>query len=148
MTPAVPPQTVAPSDATLDTNDQRWPHAMAAQIEKLRDAADSQSTRIRLLPDALGPVDVAVRRDGEQVHVHFTAADAQTRQLLTDAQPRLADAAEARGVKLGRTDVSGGDLAGGDRQQQRPAAHNQQPSRPAPTRTRAAAVATDDSRLA
>lgn len=150
---AMPPQTVVQSSATLDTNDQHWPHAMAAQIEKLRDAADSQSTRIRLLPDALGPVDVAVRRDGEQVHVHFTAADAQTRQLLVDAQPRLADAAEARGVKLGRTDVSGGDLPneqreGGDRQQQRPTAQNPQPSRPAPARIRATATDTDDSRLA
>ena len=140
---------VTPGDTTLDTADRRWPHAMAEQIEKLRDAADSQSTRIRLLPDALGPVDVAVRRDGDQVHVHFAAADAQTRQLLADAQPRLADAAEARGLKLGRTDVSGGDLTGGDRQQQqRSAPQGQQPSRSAPARARALHADTDDSRLA
>lgn len=143
-------QTVAPGDTTLDTADRRWPHAMAEQIERLRDTADAQSTRIRLLPDALGPVDVAVRRDGEQVHVHFATADAQTRQLLADAQPRLAEAAEARGLKLGRTDVSGGELAGGDRQQQRSTAQNQtgqnQPSRSAPAR--ATTADTDDARLA
>lgn len=143
-------QTVAPGDTTLDTADRRWPHAMAEQIERLRDTADAQSTRIRLLPDALGPIDVAVRRDGEQVHVHFAAADAQTRQLLADAQPRLAEAAEARGLKLGRTDVSGGDLAGGDRQQHRSTAHNQagpsRPSRSAPAR--ATTADTDDARLA
>lgn len=148
-------QAVVPGDTTLDTADRRWPHAMAEQIERLRDTADAQSTRIRLLPDALGPVDVAVRHDGEQVHVHFAAADAQTRQLLADAQPRLAEAAEARGLKLGRTDVSGGDLAGGNPQQQRSTAQNQtvqnqagqnQPSRSAPAR--ATTADTDDARLA
>ncbi len=146
---AVAAQPLAAGGATLDTADRRWPHAMAEQIERLRDAADAQSTRIRLLPDALGPVDVSVRRDGEQVHVHFTAAQAETRQLLADAQPRLADAAEARGLKLGRTDVGGGDLTG-DRQQQRPTAQHPhpQPSRPAPARVRATVPDDTNARLA
>ena len=152
--PAAVATPVTPADATLDTADRRWPHAMAAQIERLRDAADAQnldraSTRIRLLPDALGPVDVAVRRDGDQVHVHFAAADAQTRQLLADAQPRLADAAESRGLKLGRTEVSGGDQPTADRQgQQRTPAPPQQPIRPAAPRARAMTADDTDTRIA
>lgn len=145
LTPA-PVAAVAPTAATLDTADRRWPQAMAAQIERLRDAQNEGSTRIRMLPDALGPVDVTVRREGEQVHVHFTAAEAQTRQLLADAQPQLAQAADARGLKLGRTEVAGGD-AGGERQQ-RPPAQTPQPSRPAPARSTAAAADPSQIRIA
>jgi flagellar hook-length control protein FliK len=76
-----------PALPTLDLADRGWPQAMAERIERLQDAAEATSTRIRLLPDALGAIDVAVKREGELVHVLFTAAEAQTRQLLADAQP-------------------------------------------------------------
>lgn len=142
--PAAP--TTAPAPPTLDTADRGWPQAMAERIERLQDAADATSTRIRLLPDALGAIDVAVRREGELVHVQFTAAEAQTRQLLSDAQPRLAEAADARGLRLGRTDVSGGELSGqerqGDRQQRHPSQASQSP-RPAPRRAVERDSATD-----
>ena len=148
-TASAPAQFVAQVGPTLDTADRRWPHAMAEQIDRLRDAANETSTRIRLLPDALGPVDVAVRRDGDAVHVHFTAAQPETRQLLVDAQPRLAEAADARGLKFGRTDVSsGGDLTGERQQQQRAAPQPQTPSRPAPARVRAAVADATDTRIA
>ncbi|MBI0475930.1 flagellar hook-length control protein FliK [Sphingomonas sp. MA1305] len=109
------PAVTAPIAATTDTGGQmldlrqeRWPHAMIDHIERLRDAADAGDTRIRLVPDALGAIDVAVRRDGDAVHVHFVAEQATTRTLLQDAQPRLAQAAEERGVKLGQTSVDHG----------------------------------------
>lgn len=111
--------TAAVTTAPLDTADARWPQAMVQHIERLRDAADAASTRIRLLPDALGPVDVSVRRDGDAVHVHLAAPFAETRQLLQDAQPRLTEAAEQRGLKLIRAEVSAGSSdagGGGDRQ--------------------------------
>ena len=83
------------------------------RIEILRDTAtdgaNARDTRIRLVPDALGSVDIAVRKDGDVVHVHFTAENRTSAVLLADAQPRLADLAEARGVKLGQASVSTGD---------------------------------------
>lgn len=128
IAPSTGPAAITPEQGqpTLDTADRGWPQAMVERIERLQDAADATSTRIRLLPDALGAIDVAVQREGELVHVQFTAAEAQTRQLLADAQPRLADAADARGWRLGRTDVAGGDMTGqhssaGERQQRPPA---------------------------
>lgn len=148
---AVPAPSLAPVngfDTPVDLADRRWPHAMARHIERLREEADETSTRIRLLPDALGPVDVAVRRDGDTVHVRFTAASAETRQLLADAQPRLADAADARGFKLGRADVGGGELAQRDDRQpagRRPAPL---PTRPVPARASAPAADDLDARLA
>jgi flagellar hook-length control protein FliK len=96
---------------------------MIDHIETLRDGADANDTRIRLTPDALGAVDVAVRRNGDAVHVHFTAENAATRTLLTDAQPRLTELAEQRGVRIAGSSVETGTGSGGGHQQPpRPAA--------------------------
>jgi flagellar hook-length control protein FliK len=120
--------------APVDIANQRWPQEMVARIERLRDAADAADTSIRLAPDALGSVEVSVRREGDAVHVRFTAEEAATRALLQEAAPRLAEAAEARGLKLGQTSVGtgGGDRGGADAQgrQQQPTPHSTTPSRP------------------
>jgi hypothetical protein len=112
----------APADAAgqplLDMRQERWPQAMIAHIEQLRDAANAVDTRIRLIPDALGTIDVAVSRDGDTLNVRFTADQAATRTLLHDAQPRLAAIAEERGLRLGQTAVDAG-TAGSTPQQQR-----------------------------
>lgn len=104
--------------APLDMRQERWPHAMIERIEMLRDAADAVDTRIRLVPDALGAIDVSVRKDGDGVRVHFSAEQAATRTLLADAQPRLADLAEARGLKLAQGSL--GDADRGAPQQRSP----------------------------
>ena len=111
----------APGDSSrplLDMTDGRWPHAMIARIEQLRDAADATDTRIRLVPDALGAVDVSIKRDGDTLHVRFAAEQAATRTLIQDAQPRLAAVAEERGLALGGSSVDAGDT-GASAQQQR-----------------------------
>lgn len=120
--PTVPLAAAAPAGATalprtgIDLTHAAGLHRMIDQIEALRDTADAASTRIRLIPDALGPVDVTVRRSpdlgGDAVQVHFTATEAATRQLIADAQPRLAEIAEARGVRIERATVDGGNVGG------------------------------------
>jgi flagellar hook-length control protein FliK len=130
----------------LDMRRDDWPQAMIDRIDALRDAADATSTRITLVPDALGKVDVSLRHDGDTVHVHFAADTAQTRAMLTDAQPRLADAAQARGIRLGQTSVG---MGGGEAGRQPP----RQPDAPPPSRPVSAApastdAASDSSRLA
>jgi len=102
-------------DLTADSGLQR----MIDRIETLRDAADSRDTRIRLIPDALGGIDVAVRREGDRVHVRFTAEHDATRALIADAQPRLTELAAARGVRIGDTSVSTGSGGGGTMPQPR-----------------------------
>ena len=104
----------APFDLTRDADLGR----LIDHIEQVRDQADAGDTRMRLSPDALGTVDVAVRRDGDRVHVHFTADQAQTRTLLTEAQPRLQALADARGLKLGDASIAGGQS--GQRQDRAP----------------------------
>jgi flagellar hook-length control protein FliK len=85
---------------------------MIDHIETLRDGADANDTRIRLVPDALGTVDVAVQRSGDAIHVHFTAENPATRTLLTEAQPRLAELAEQRGVRIAGCSVETGSGSG------------------------------------
>ena len=120
----------------------RWPHAMIERIEMLRDAADAVDTRIRLVPDALGAIDVSVKTEGDTVRVHFNAEQAATRTLLADAQPRLAELAEARGLKL-----SQGSFGDSGAQQQRAPTTPQTPNRPASVST-VIADTPDDIRIA
>lgn len=129
--------------APLDMRQERWPHAMIERIEMLRDAADAVDTRIRLVPDALGAIDVSVKTEGDTVRVHFNAEQAATRTLLADAQPRLAELAEARGLKLAQ-----GSLGDGGAQQQRAPATPHIPNRPASASAVIADTATDDIRIA
>ena len=126
----------------LDMRQERWPAAMIERIDILRDAANATDTRIRLIPDALGTIDVSVRKDGDTLHVHFAAEQAATRTLLQDAQPRLAELADARGLKLSQGNV---DTGGGQQQQQQRAATPHQPSAPARPRAGTATASDTDS---
>ena len=138
---AAPSQT---QHGALDMQRQDWPQAMIDRIEALRDAADATSTRITLVPDALGKVDLSIRHDGDSVHVHFSAEAAQTRAILADAQPRLAELAQQRGVRLGQATVDAGANRGGQRQHPQFAAPA--PQRPASAfATATAEEAADDS---
>ncbi len=115
---AAVPQVADSQGAALDLRHDRGLRGMIDHIETLRDDANARDTRIRLVPDALGTVDVAVRRDGEAVHVRFSSANEATRAVLNDAQPRLAQLAEARGLNIAGSSVDSG--AGGQQQPRTP----------------------------
>lgn len=137
---ATAPSIVLAPPAAIDTTQPQWLETMMTRIEQLRDAANapgtSADTRIRLRPDALGTVDVTVRRDEDGVHAHFAAADPATARLLADAQPRLAELAQARGLRLTQAGVDGGaprDFGQGDRRQPAPAPEPSRAPRSAPS---------------
>lgn len=141
------PAVAAPADmqqAVLDTRRHEWMGAMIDRIEAVRDAARAGDTRIRLVPDSLGQVDIAIRHEGDRIHVHFATETQAARQLLTDAQPRLNELAEARGVKLGQTTVDSGTAGSG---QQQNATRQPMPARPA-SAVAADAAADTDQRIA
>lgn len=107
------PAAASAQQSALDMRRDDWPQAMIDRIEALRDAANANDTRIRLVPDALGKVDVSIRRDGDAVHVQFNAEVPATRTLIAEAQPKLAEIAQARGIKLHQTSVDAGDAGSG-----------------------------------
>ncbi|WP_186728894.1 flagellar hook-length control protein FliK [Sphingomonas panacisoli] len=110
---------------TLDMGRQDWPQKMIDHIEALRDNANANDTSIRLKPEALGRVDIALRThtDGA-ISVRFTAEQPNTRTMLVDATPQLSAAAEARGIRLSGTSV---DLSGQGDQRPHPQAERTQP---------------------
>jgi len=137
-------QATAQADqAPLDLSRDDWTGKMIERIAALRDGVEAADTRIRLAPENLGTVDVSIRRDGDRIQVHFTAENPATRQLLADAAPRLAELAEARGLKLGQSSVDSGS---GERSQQHQSNQQSTPARPASAR--AATGTASDARVA
>lgn len=92
----------------IDTDRADWIESLVDRIDEARGHGGSRITQLRLLPDALGTVDVRIEHNGDRVNVHFTADTAQARALLADATSRLSDLADARGLKLGDTGVQQG----------------------------------------
>lgn len=90
----------------VDMRREDWTRALIDRIDAVREVANARDTRITLVPDALGKIDVALRQEGGTLHVAFTADAPATQLLLIEAQPRLAELAEARGLKLGDTAIS------------------------------------------
>ncbi|WP_267378317.1 MULTISPECIES: flagellar hook-length control protein FliK [unclassified Sphingomonas] len=140
--------TGAAQEQTLDTRRDHWPAQMIDHIESLRDAADATSSKIRVVPDALGTIDLSVKRDGDTIHVHFAAEQAATRTMLADAQPQLAEIAQSRGLRLGDTNVGSGGGQPQAQQQRMPAQPLPGLPIPAPARATVAVGANDDIRIA
>lgn len=117
----------------LDMSQDDWTAQMIDRIAALRDSAEATDTRIKLAPENLGALEVSIRRDGDRVHVHFTADNPAARQMIADAAPRLADLADARGVKLGQTSVDAGTQQGSQQDGRQPhgAACNSRAGQPA-----------------
>jgi len=149
-TRAIVTPTGAAQHAPLDMRQDRWPHAMIDRIETLREAAAATGvadTKIRLVPDALGAIDISITRDGDAVSVRFQAEHAATRTLLQESQTKLADIAESRGLRLSGSSVDGGGAGAGSGagQQQQRAPQQPQPTLPgAPRRTSISDTATAD----
>jgi flagellar hook-length control protein FliK len=144
-------------DAALDMRHQQWTARMMDRIETLRDAAPVRETRLSLMPEALGKVDIAIRQDDAGIHVQFHTESQAARQLIADAQPRLAELAEQRGIRLGSTSVESnpagtgagtGNPQAGQGQRQDAAPNRHQPSAPPGARREAQASTHDDERVA
>lgn len=119
----------APAAPAIDTARTDWMASMIEQVTELREAG-SRSMLIRLLPDALGAVDVRIdRRDDGATQVSLAADNPQARTMLAEAAPRLVEMAEARGLRFEQANIGAGN--GGSRQ---PAAdpQRQQAAAPAP----------------
>ncbi|CAN5402422.1 hypothetical protein BH09PSE4_BH09PSE4_06580 [soil metagenome] len=146
---AVAAPVTAAQQGALDMRDHRWMQGMIDHIERVRDGLDAGDTRIRLAPDALGNVGVSIRTDGDTLHVRFTAPVPETRALLAEAQPRLAEIAAERGLKLGQSSVDAGQNPQGDAQHRAFARANPVPRAPEPASNDISDTDTDtDRRLA
>lgn len=90
--------------------DGQWLDRLARDIA--RSAADDSPLRFRLHPQTLGSLHVELQQGDRGTAVRMTVDTEAARQILTDAQPRLAAEARAQGVRIAETHV---DLSGSGR---------------------------------
>ena len=102
-------------------------------------AADATDTRIRLVPDALGSIDVSLSRHDDGVRVTLAADQPATQAILAEARPQLTELAQARGIRLTEAMPSGSGAQGfgqghaqGQAQGHRPPPTASVPAVPAP----------------
>jgi flagellar hook-length control protein FliK len=103
----------AAGPAVLDTARDDWMSAMIEHVTEMREAGGARALHIKLLPDALGAVEVRVRQEDSRVGVEVVAQNPAAQQLLAEAAPRLHQMAEERGLRLGQGSIGGG-MSGGD----------------------------------
>ncbi|MHA6721749.1 flagellar hook-length control protein FliK [Sphingomonas sp. RS2018] len=145
--PATAQPTPVALDARLplvDTTRTDWMEKMIDRIETIQGESGKSETRIRLTPDALGNVDVAVTRDATgAIQLRMTSDNPHARTLLAEAAPRLAEMAEARGLKLGGSGVDSGAQGQGQGERRSETAAPRQPLRAGRTRTEDTGTTTD-----
>ena len=129
------PANIASQPAPVDLGRSEWLQAMIDRIGDIAQEDGRREAQIKLLPSALGAVSVKIVERDERMHVTLTSDNAQARQMLSDAAPRLQELAEARGLRFAQADIGGGQP-----QDRRPASEQQQQTS---LRPRSAAVEPD-----
>lgn len=121
----------------IDTGRAEWMQAMIERIAEMPQVDGKREAQIRLLPDALGAIEIKIVERQDRLHVTMNAENPHARQLLAEATPRLHELAEARGLRLGQTGVGGGE------QQDKRGAPEQQPTTPLRPRPASAGAASE-----
>lgn len=84
---------------------ERWNTELGQQVQLLI-RTEQHSALLRVTPPELGPVDVRIDMSGDQATVSFTVQQADTRQALENALPRLRDLLAEGGILLGQAHVN------------------------------------------
>lgn len=88
----------------VNTTRGDWPEQLSSQIS-WHLGREVQEARIALAPDDLGAIDLQVRVQDGRVQVHMGAAQATTRELLSEALPRLRELLGDSGLSLSQASV-------------------------------------------
>lgn len=90
-------------DAPL--RDQAWPAEFGQKVVWLA-TQDKQSAQITLNPPQLGPIEISLSVKSDQATAVFASANAEVREAIESALPRLREMLAGVGVELGQTNVS------------------------------------------
>ena len=85
--------------------DQNWSSDFGQKIVWLA-ASDKQSAQITLNPPQMGPIEIALNVDKGNATASFTSANAEVREAIETAMPRLREMFASAGIELGQTNVS------------------------------------------
>lgn len=101
-------QTTARSDAqpsiATPLHDPRWAQQLGEKVVWLA-RGDVQNAQINITPAQLGPIQINISLNGDQMTAHFVSAHQEVRQALEDAMPRLREMLSGAGINLGQSNV-------------------------------------------
>ena len=106
--PAVLADPLSPSAQSMITEQlgrPEWGQGMGKQILWMVNQNLGRA-EIRLNPANLGPMEVRIDLDNDQVSVAFTSRHAEVREAVEQALPRLREMLEEKGLSLADTDIS------------------------------------------
>lgn len=85
-------------------HDPRWAQQLGDRMVWMS-RGDIQSAQININPAQLGPIQINISLNGDQMTAHFVAAHQEVRQALDDAMPRLREMLSGAGINLGQANV-------------------------------------------
>lgn len=100
---AAPTPQNAPS-ITAHLHDNKWSQQLSDRVLWLA-RGDVQNAQINITPAHLGPIQISLSLNGEQMTAHFVSANQEVRQALEDALPRLREMLAGAGINLGQANV-------------------------------------------
>ena len=101
----------------LPISDSNWSKAMSEQMLSLV-SVKADKAQIQINPPELGPIDVTLKLNHDQVQVTFSTATPLAREAVENSLPKLASMLASSGLQLADAQVSSGQ-SGDPRQQQR-----------------------------
>jgi flagellar hook-length control protein FliK len=90
----------------LNMADTNWTDRLLRHIEGKTSDTGGETIRVILEPAKLGRLMVQISVIGQTSHVQITSATAEAAALLADAEPKLQQALEQNGMKLGQMQTS------------------------------------------
>lgn len=89
---------------TAHLHDNKWSQQLSDRVLWLA-RGDVQNAQINITPAHLGPIQISLSLNGEQMTAHFVSAHQEVRQALEDALPRLREMLAGAGINLGQANV-------------------------------------------
>ena len=103
--PAATAQRDVPLTVQTHVRDQTWSSDFAQKVVWLVNH-DKQSAQLTLNPPQMGPIEISLNVDKGNASATFVSANAEVRDAIETAMPRLREMFASAGIQLGQTNVS------------------------------------------
>ena len=95
---------VASPSISTPVRSQEWAAEFSQKVVWMA-SADKQSAQLTLNPAEMGPIEISLSIDNGNASVSFASANAEVRDSIETAMPRLREMFASAGIELGQTNV-------------------------------------------